>query len=247
MARVGSASYWLFVAIVAIAMFPFAVLIWLLTRPFDRRLVLLHRFTCFWASLYTWCNPIWSVEVVGVERIRPDTAYVMVANHLSLVDIFVLFRLFRHFKWVSKIENFKMPFIGWNMRLNRYIPLRRGDRHSVAEMFDRCRVTLEQGSSVMMFPEGTRSRTGVLKAFKPGAFELAKTCRRPILPIVIEGSFEALPKKGFTIAPAEIRVDVLAPVDVDTIDALSAEQLMDETRNRMVAFQSQRAVAAQGR
>ena len=99
------------------------------TGPFDRRLVLLHRFTCFWASLYTWCNPAWQVTVEGCDKIRPGTTYVMVANHLSLIDILVLFRLFRHFKWVSKIENFKVPFIGWNMRLNRYIELRRGDAY----------------------------------------------------------------------------------------------------------------------
>ena len=84
--------------------------------------------TCFWGSLYTWFNPAWPVKVVGREKIDPNETYVMVANHQSLLDIFVLFRLFRHFKWVSKIENFNIPCVGWNMRLNGYIELRRGDR-----------------------------------------------------------------------------------------------------------------------
>ena len=238
-AKLCSTLYWLFVAAVAVLMFPLAVTIWLLTLPFDRRRVLLHHFTCFWASIYTWCNPVWSVRVHGREKIRPGVSYVMVANHLSLVDIFVLFRLFRHFKWVSKIENFKLPFIGWNMHLNRYIPLRRGDRDSVVQMLDMCRSTLEQGNSIMMFPEGTRSKTGELKAFKPGAFELAKSCGRPVLPIVIRGSFEALPKKGFTIRPARIEVHVLDPIEDSEVETLDVDALMNATRERILAFQRQ--------
>src|SRR5690606_16085028 len=129
----------------------------------------------------------------GREKIRRGETYVMVANHLSLLDILVLFRLFRHFKWVSKIENFRIPFIGWNMRLNRYIPLRRGDRTSVIQMMAACEETLASGSSIMMFPEGTRSLTGELKEFKTGAFELALKTRRPILPILLAGTANALP------------------------------------------------------
>lgn len=102
------------------------------------------------------------MTVRGRERIDPRATYVMVANHQSLLDILVLFRLFRHFKWVSKVENFKVPFVGWNMRLNRYIPLKRGDRASVIEMIARCERTLRSGSSIMMFPEGTRSQDGHL-------------------------------------------------------------------------------------
>ncbi len=112
----------------SVAMFPVALLCWALTLPFDRRKVILHRLTCFWASLYTWLNPAWPVKVVGREKIDPNETYVMVANHQSLLDIFVLFRLFTHFKWVSKIENFRIPFIGWNMYLNGYIQLKRGGR-----------------------------------------------------------------------------------------------------------------------
>src|SRR5438874_1504062 len=168
--RALSLVFWLFLVASSIVLFPVAVLIWAVSAPFDRRLVLLHRFTCFWASLYTWLNPAWRVEVYGREKIRPDAAYVIVANHQSLLDILVLFRLFVHFKWVSKIENFHVPFIGWNMSLNRYIKLRRGSRESVGAMMEACERTLAEGSSVMIFPEGTRSPDGRLQRFKPGAF-----------------------------------------------------------------------------
>ena len=142
----GSALYWIFIILSSVAMFPVALLCWALTLPFDRRRVILHRLTCFWASLYTWLNPAWPVKVVGREKIDPNETYVMVANHQSLLDIFVLFRLFRHFKWVSKVENFRIPFIGWNMRLNQYIELKRGDRSSVAIMLRACRENLAAGN-----------------------------------------------------------------------------------------------------
>src|SRR5690606_9060238 len=132
--RLGSTLFWIFLTLSSIALFPVAVVIWLVTLPFDRRLVVLHRFTCFWASLYTWLNPVWRVHVEGREKIDPRAAYVMVANHQSLLDILVLFRLFTHFKWVSKIENFRVPCIGWNMSMNRYIKLRRGDKESIEQM-----------------------------------------------------------------------------------------------------------------
>jgi 1-acyl-sn-glycerol-3-phosphate acyltransferase len=201
-------------------------LIWALTRPFDPQLRLLHQFTCFWGSLYTWTNPAWPVEVVGRDRIERDEAYVMVANHLSLLDILVLFRLFVHFKWVSKIENFRIPFVGWNMRLNGYIPLRRGDRASVVQMMKAAFATLAQGSSIMMFPEGTRSPNGRMRQFKTGAFEIALGAKRSILPIAVEGTARALPKRGFVLQGRHpIRVTVLEPIpyesfahdDVDTL------------------------------
>lgn len=213
MTAIVSTLYWLFVFAVAIVMFPIALLLRIVSAPFDRRLWLLHRFTTLWAGLYTWCNPWWSVEVVGREKLDDARTYVMISNHLSLVDIFVLYRLFAHFKWVSKAENFRLPCIGWNMHLNRYVPLRRGDRESVLEMLTRCREHLAAGSSIMMFPEGTRSKTGVLKDFKPGAFELAVETSRPVLPIALSGTFVALPKHGFAIGRARLRVQVLDAID----------------------------------
>jgi 1-acyl-sn-glycerol-3-phosphate acyltransferase len=224
--RAASTLFWIFVTVSSIVLYPVAVVIWVLTVPFDRRLVVLHRFTCFWASLYTWFNPAWPVTLEGREKIRDDTTYVMVANHLSLLDILVLFRLFRHFKWVSKIENFKVPFIGWNMSMNRYIKLRRGDRDSVIEMMAECEKTIAEGNSIMMFPEGTRSPNGVLRPFKPGAFELAKKTQTAILPIVISGTADALPKRGFVLQGRHpVRIRVLDPIPPERVADMSVEQL----------------------
>lgn len=235
--RVYSAGFWVFLTLSSIALFPFAVAIWAATVLFDRRLVILHQFTCFWGSIYTFVNPLWPVTVRGREKIDPRETYVMVANHLSLLDILVLFRLYRHFKWVSKIENFKIPCIGWNMYLNRYIPLRRGSRESIVQMMASCEKTLAEGNSVMMFPEGTRSRNGVLQLFKPGAFELALRSDRPLLPIVVEGTSEALPKRGFVLRGRHpIRVTVLDPIPVERFRGLDSKALAEQTREIFVEF-----------
>ncbi len=215
-----------------------------MTAPFDRRLVVLHRFTCFWASLYTWLNPLWRVRVEGRERIRPGVPYVMVANHQSLLDILVLFRLFTHYKWVSKIENFRVPCVGWNMWLNRYIPLRRGDRDSVAQMMLACERTLAAGNPIMMFPEGTRSPDGRLKEFKPGAFILAQRVQVPILPIVVEGTARALPKRGFVLQGRHhIRVRVLDEIPAAEFAHLSVEALSAAVRERLATELGQADVA----
>ncbi len=240
--RALSLVFWVFLVVSSIVLFPVAVLIWALTAPFDRRRALLHRFTCFWASLYTWLNPAWRVRVEGRERIRPDAAYVMVANHQSLLDILVLFRLFVHFKWVSKIENFRVPFIGWNMALNRYIKLRRGSRESVARALHACERALAQGSSIMMFPEGTRSPDGRLRAFKPGAFTLAQRTGAPILPIVIEGTASALPKRGFVLQGRHaIRVRVLDEIPHASFATEPVEAVTEAVRERFVSALGARA------
>jgi len=232
--RAYSVAFWGFLALSSAALFPLAVLLWAVTLRFDRRRVLLHRFTCFWASLYTWLNPAWPVHVTGRAHIRPGETYVMVANHLSFVDILVLFRLFRHFKWVSKIENFRLPLLGWNMSLNGYVKLRRGDRQSVVEMFDTCERLLEQGSSLMIFPEGSRSPDGRMRSFKTGAFELALRCKRPILPIAIQGSGKALPKRGFVLQGRHpIHLTVLEPLPPESFGGASPEALAEEVRERI--------------
>ncbi len=232
--RALSTVFWAFLVVSSILLFPVALLIWLLTAPFDRRLVVLHRFTCFWASLYTWFNPAWPVRVQGRERIRPRTTYVMVANHQSLLDILVLFRLFTHFKWVSKTENFWLPFVGWNMLLNRYIRLTRGKAQSVRYMLNACEKTLGRGSSIMMFPEGTRSPNGQLRDFKPGAFELAKRAQRPILPIVITGTANALPKRGFVLQGRHrIRIQLLDEIPYEEFAQMPVETLTQNVRERI--------------
>jgi len=230
------ASYYLWITILLTCpiLFVGALLIWLVTRPFDPRLRILHLYSCAWASLYTYIFPYWTVRVCGRDHIRRDGVYVLAPNHQSLIDILVLFRLYRHFKWVSKSEIFRVPFVGWNMSLNRYIAIRRGDRTDVQRMLADCGVALDGGSSIMIFPEGTRSPDGELREFRHGAFTLALRHRVPIVPIVIDGTLDALPKYGLTLhESADITIDVLEPVDTSAFS--DAEALRDHVRTLMTA------------
>ncbi len=231
-----SVCFWLFMALSSLLAFPVALLIWAVTAPFDPKKTWLHRFTCLWASLYTWINPAWLVELRGLEKIRWGETYVMVSNHLSMLDILVLFRLRTHFKWVSKVENFRIPLVGWNMSLNRYIKLIRGSRTSVSRMMQDCEATLASGSSIMMFPEGTRSPNGRLRAFKTGAFELAKSTQSTILPIALDGTADALPKRGFLLRGRHaIRVTVLDAIPPTEFANLSVPELTQKVHDLIAA------------
>ena len=141
------------------------------------------------------------------------------------------------YKFVSKHQNFYVPLIGWNMYMNRYIRLRRGDGASVREMVAACLMWLKRGVSIMMFPEGTRSRTGVMLPFKLGAFRLAADAGVPVVPIVIDGSREALPVDGVMrqFGRLDVRVRILDPVDPK--DYADPQALADAVRAKMEVAQ----------
>jgi len=227
----GSLLFWGFMIVSSILLFPISILLWLLTVAFDDRRWALHRFTSFWASLYTWLNPVWRVRVVGRERLYETGPTVIVANHLSLLDILVLFRLQSHFRWVSKQENFRVPCVGWNMTLCDYIPLRRGNAASIQTMMRHCDRAIRGGSSIMMFPEGTRSSTGRMRAWKPGAFQIAERNQIPIQPIVVRGTAEALPKRGFILRGRHsISIEILDPIPAAEVANYSPDEMMDRVR-----------------
>jgi 1-acyl-sn-glycerol-3-phosphate acyltransferase len=235
--RVGKtiASYllWVLILIGSPILWVGAFVIWLVTLPFDRRLRILHLYSCWWASIYTYIFPYWSVSVRNRERLRSDRAFVVVSNHQSLLDILVLFRLYRHFKWVSKAVIFRLPFIGWNMSMNRYIAIRRGDPKDAVRMMNACGDALESGSSILIFPEGTRSLDGELRDFRHGAFTLALRHKVAILPIVLDGTLDALPKHGIVSPGADIVIQVLDPIPVDGF--ADVDTLRDHVRGVMAA------------
>lgn len=223
MYRAFSTAFWVFFGVTCAPFFLGALLLFLLTWPFDRRRVVLHLYSCFWASFYIYANPLWRCRVEHRERLPWRGPAVLVANHASLIDILVLFALYRPFKWVSKKEIFGTPFLGWNMRLNDYVPLVRGDRESIAQMMDHCVRHLLAGSPVLLFPEGTRSADGQLKAFKDGAFRLAKQVGCPLIPIAVSGTGDSLPKHGLVLRNSmRARVQVLEPLDPAQFESVEA-------------------------
>lgn len=234
MMRLYSFAYWALICVTCPVFFVGAVLIWLATLPFDRRKVVLHQYSCAWAVFYIAINPMWKLHVTGKEHLGWRGPAVIVANHASLIDILVLFGLFRPFKWVSKVENFKIPFVGWNMRLNGYVPLVRGDRESVVKMLAACAKLLKKGSPVLFFPEGTRSKDGNLRPFKDGAFELSVEHRVPLIPVAVHGTGSALPKHGMVLKEhVDAWVQILDPLD--PADFASVAELRDAARGQIQA------------
>jgi 1-acyl-sn-glycerol-3-phosphate acyltransferase len=226
--RIIAILFLVFFGLTSAVFFIVALVIWALTVLVDRRLIILHLFTSFWASLYLWAMPAWCVHVDGRRREAWTRNYVIVSNHQSQLDILVAFHLFIPFKWVSKAEVFNLPFIGWNMWLNRYIRLKRGDKAGVAQMFADCERALSRGNSIFIFPEGTRSKTGAMKPFRPGAFILAKKMAVPILPVVISGTNAALPKHSLNFhGRQQITIRMLDPIAPERFAGESVEALSD--------------------
>jgi 1-acyl-sn-glycerol-3-phosphate acyltransferase len=227
-----SIAYWIFAVLTMPVFFAVAVVIRVLTFPFDRRRVVQHLWSCVWAQFYIWTNPLWRQRVAGRERCPWGGAVVYAANHASIMDIAVLYGLYRPFKWIAKAELMNTPFIGWNMRLNDYVEVARGDRESIKVMMARCRDHLEAGNPLMMFPEGTRSPDGRLQAFKDGAFKLAIEASCPVIPCAITGAGESLPKHGIVMRRRmDAKLQVLEPIHPKDFPTTAA--LRDEARRRI--------------
>ncbi|HET7753338.1 MAG TPA: lysophospholipid acyltransferase family protein [Anaeromyxobacteraceae bacterium] len=232
--RIFSIAYWIFAVITMVPFFLAAAVIRIVTFPFDRRRIVQHLWSCVWAQFYVWTNPLWSNRVTGREKLPWNGAAVLVANHASILDIMVMYALYRPFKWVAKAELMRTPFIGWNMRLNDYVSVRRGDRESIVRMMNDCRRHLAAGSPLMIFPEGTRSTTGVMGSFKDGAFKLAREAGCPVFPIAVRGTGESMPKHGIVLRK---RMDALVQVldPLDSREYASNEALREAARQRIAA------------
>jgi 1-acyl-sn-glycerol-3-phosphate acyltransferase len=215
LAAIISVIYWAYVTVSLLVFFPVAVLIFVLSIAFDRQRVLLHLFSCLWGYQYLVFMPLWNVSVSGRHHIRFNRTYMLVANHQSMLDILALYGLFRPFKWVSKQELFRLPVFGWNMSMAGYVQLQRDRKGSITKMMRDCRAELDRGSSIMMFPEGTRSPDGRMRRFREGAFVMAKEAKVEIVPIAVYGTSRALPKGGLllrSLSRVPMRVHVLPPV-----------------------------------
>ncbi|MCX6252038.1 MAG: lysophospholipid acyltransferase family protein [Bacteroidetes bacterium] len=231
-----SVYFWFSLFFISALLFPINLLTWLFTFPFDKRLIVLHRFTCLWSKTILFINPYWRTKISGKERLDPKRTYIIVSNHQSGADILVLFNLFIHFKWVAKNSLFSIPFLGWNMTLNRYIAITRSRGRSRLMMMDKAAAAIREGNSVMIFPEGTRSRDGNLQPFKTGAFKLAIATKCDILPVAIKGTFHAIKKGGFMIHKNhDIHAVILDPVHCETYEGLRPEALAGKVHDLILA------------
>jgi 1-acyl-sn-glycerol-3-phosphate acyltransferase len=215
---------------------PVALLLWLIAIPFDRRRLMNNRWMVIQGIVLTKMSPFWKVVVDGREKIDQNQAYVIVPNHQSMLDI-VFFNMLHHrLRWVSKIEVFKIPIVGWEMRMVKYIELVRGNKASVVKMMEKCVESLHEGISVVIFPEGTRSLTGAIGKFKPGAFQIAVKTDKPLLPVLIDGTGDILPKKGFIFGNRSVvRIRVLDPIFPGNFKTGDPDELAAMVHTQMVS------------
>lgn len=177
----------------------------------------------------------WRIRISGIENLQVDGVYVIVSNHQSLADIPVIAHLRIDTKWLAKAELFRVPFVGWMLRMAGDIPVDRSDRSKSARALMQCAQYLRQRCSVVFFPEGRRSRDGQVLPFAEGPFKLAIREQVSILPLVVEGSGNALPKHSWVFgARQDIHLRILQAVSVTGWELSQSTALRDTVRHRIV-------------
>jgi 1-acyl-sn-glycerol-3-phosphate acyltransferase len=236
MKKVTSILYYLFFFFSSFIFFTFALITWILTLYDYKNFFLLHLYTQLWESFLFSINPNWKITVEGKNKINNSEPVVFVSNHQSEFDIIVVSKLYARFKWVSKAEVFKTPIIGWNMRMNRYIELKRGDRKSILQMIKDCISALKNNNSVFIFPEGTRSKTGVLKSFSSGAFVIAKRAKVDIQPIAISGTKDIMVKGSWMLNfKANVTLKVLDKIPYEIFKDMESSDIAKMVREQIAA------------
>lgn len=226
---------WLMIGVVVTVFLPLTFITWVVTAPFDRGR--------YWAGfvfrrlcvVHTWLNPLWKFRTSGRKVTDPRRPYVVVSNHESFADMFLISHLPWEMKWISKEHFFRFPFVGWMMLMARDIKLVRGNKQSIVSAMRGAHDRLDKKVSVMLFPEGTRTLDGELGEFKDGAFRLAIDTGSPILPLAVTGSREAMPKGDWRFGLTTAEVRVLDPIETTGMTKDDIPALRDRTKEAIRA------------
>ncbi|MEJ2582111.1 MAG: lysophospholipid acyltransferase family protein [Acidobacteriota bacterium] len=183
-----------------------------------------------WARVLAAMTPM-AITVEGRENIDPKQSYVLVSNHQSQYDIFLLYGwLGIDFKWVMKEELRSVPFIGRSCQRLGHIFIDRSNHLAALAALESAKEKIVDGTSVMFFPEGTRSRDGKLKPFKRGAFRMALDLGLPILPLTVTGTRDVLPAGTIDLMPGSARLIIHPPISVEGMTVEDCPQLSRHVR-----------------
>ena len=182
----------------------------------------------------------WGLRLSGVKvkLAHPEYAFehpscVYVSNHVSNLDPPVLFMVLPRVAFVLKQELERIPLLGYVMGLGGFIYVKRKDRNSRKLAQEKAVATLRQGISVIIFPEGTRSRDGELLPFRPGPFTIAIEAQAPIVPVTVHGARQLMPKGNPTVVPGEISLVFHPPVPTEGLGPEARVDLMKGIRQTM--------------
>lgn len=213
-----------------------------ITFPFDRNGNIVHHYARWWAKIQLLVSGV-RVKVGGLEHLDKEAPYIYMSNHQGSYDIFALLSCLPvQFRWIAKKELFAIPILGWAMGAANYISIDRSGRRKALESIERAASKIKGGVSVVIFPEGTRSRDGSIQPFKRGGFTLALKSGVPIIPITINGSRDVMPKDSMRVRPGEIRVNVERAIQTTPFSLRERDLLMEKVRETM-----ERNLAADGR
>ncbi|MBN2119893.1 MAG: 1-acyl-sn-glycerol-3-phosphate acyltransferase [Candidatus Omnitrophica bacterium] len=234
MKAVLSILIWLGVAALTILVFLVDLLLVIILFPFDKKRRMLHVQSFWWSDAIIGLNPYWDLTVRGLENIEPQKTYVIVANHQSLADIIIMYKTRMQFRWVAKESLFKVPFIGWCLSLGKHIRLARGRYASIKKVYRQAATWLRKDISVAFFPEGTRSSSDEMNKFQNGAFKLAIKEKKPVLPIAMNGTRDAIPK-GSWIFTRKVSgtITVLQPIETKDFRPADFIRLRDIVHARL--------------
>ena len=230
--RILSAAAWVGIFIVTVWWTVLIALVFLLHPLLDPDRRFCHRLAGGWGRNLIRLAPGSRVELQGEERIPRDRPAIFLANHQSYVDVPLLFRVPAQFKWMADEGLFQVPVFGWAMRMAGYISVRRGDARNGFRSLERAKGWLARGISIFVFPEGTRSHTGMLGRFQTGAFRLAVSTRTPIVPVVVVGTRQLLPRDSWVFRwGVRLKIRILASVRPE--DFASPRELARHVRKMM--------------
>ncbi len=194
-----------------------------------------HSVAAFWCRCILFLAGV-KVRVEGVEKIPGGTPVLFLSNHQGAFDIPALqASLPTQFRWVAKKSLFKIPLIGWSMYLSGYIGIQRESASESYRSMEKAAAKIKGGTSVMIFPEGTRSDTGRLLPMKRGAFVLASKSGVPIVPIAINGTKEILKRGGFMIRPHEVTIRIGDPIPTEGVEEKELRPRTREAIEKMFA------------
>ena len=190
----------------------------------------LHKIARFWGRSILIVSRV-KVSVKGLSNLDRSKSYIYMSNHQSNFDIPVLLGYLKvQFRWLAKMELFKIPVFGHAMRKAGYISIDRNNRESAFESLKTAARKIKSGVSVLIFPEGTRSRDGKIHPFKKGGFVMAVDSGVPIVPIVLTGTSSIMAKGSFRINPGNVSMIVHQPIQTSVYTRETKEALMERVR-----------------
>lgn len=195
-----------------------------------------HWFAHTWASIIVKTVGI-RIQVEGAEHLDDVPSGVYAANHLSALDIPVLYSSVPgQFRIMAKRELFRYPFLGWYLKRSGQIPIVYGDPHASLKSLNRAGDALRRGMHLMVFPEGGRSADGQLQVFMNGAFFVAIRAQVPVVPMAIVGTYELLPMNSFHLMPGNVKLVIGEPISTAGLKLRDMDRLSARVREAIAGM-----------